>query len=171
MMVLGNMEQDLHNLKDDMVAFIEGHGMRRFHGAVRDDMPSVQWASPRDQAERHEQRDEQPADGWKDFVELAKASGVPFVTMSHVSLEAEDVEFLVDRLEEVSYLSDEDMEEARWLKNFIGKIGHLQLGFPCHGVMFLYEVSTDWYVNFERLESTAEEFGSMLMDESDQDDN
>ena len=113
--------------------------------------------------------DEHP-DGWKDFVELAKAAGVPFLTMSHVALDREDVEFLVERLEEVSYVSDEDMEEARWLQNFVGKIGHIQLGFPCHGVMFLYEVSTDWYDNFERLESTAEEYGTILMDESDQEE-
>jgi hypothetical protein len=25
---------DLSSLKDDMIAFIEGHGMRRFHGYV-----------------------------------------------------------------------------------------------------------------------------------------
>ena len=33
------------------------------------------------------------------------------------------------------------MEEARWLRNFVGKVGYIQLGFPCQGVIFLYEVS------------------------------
>lgn len=152
------MEQDLHNLKDDMVAFIEGHGMKRFHGYVKDDVPSMLWAAP---------GEDQP-DGWKDFVELAKAAGVAFVTMSHVALEPEDVNFLVDRLEDVQYLTEEDMEEARWLQNFTGKIGHVQIGFPCQGVMFLYEVSTEWYENFERLESAVDEFGAILMDDADQ---
>ena len=43
-MLLVPMEQDLHNLKDDMIAFIEGHGMKRFQGYVKDDLPSVPWS-------------------------------------------------------------------------------------------------------------------------------
>ena len=33
----------LLTLKDDMVAFIEGHGMRRFPGFVGEDVPSIAW--------------------------------------------------------------------------------------------------------------------------------
>jgi hypothetical protein len=154
------MEQDLHNLRDDMIAFIEGHGMKRFHGIVNDDVSGVVWTPP----------EEDHPDSWKDFVELAKASGVSFVTMHHVEMEEEDVDFLVDRLEDSSYLSDEELEEARWLKNFVGKVGHIQLGFPCQGVMFIYQVSTDWYEIFERLESTADDFDGILIDDDDQDD-
>jgi hypothetical protein len=153
------MEQDLHNLKDDMIAFIEGHGMRRFHGFVKDDMPSVLWSSTHDHAE-----------AWKDFVELAKASGVSFVTMSHTQLEAEDVDLLLERLQDLDYLPEEDVEEARWLRNFVGKVGRVQIGFPCQGVMFLFEISTEWYDNYERLESTADDFDGILIDDSDQDE-
>ena len=101
-------------------------------------------------------------------MELAKASGVSFVTMHHVALEEEDVNFLVDRLEDSTYLSEEELEEARWLKNFVGKVGHIQLGFPCQGVMFVYQVSTEWYETFERLESTADDFEGILIDDDDQ---
>ncbi|HEY6349936.1 MAG TPA: hypothetical protein VI636_11055 [Candidatus Angelobacter sp.] len=153
------MEKDLQTLKDDMIAFIEGHGLKRFHGYIKDDIPSVPW-SP----------DEEHPDAWKDFVELAKASGVTFITMNYSSLDAEDVDFLVERLEDLSYMNEEDMEEARWLKNFVGKIGHVQIGFPCQGVMFIYEVSTDWYENYERLESAADEFDGILIDDADQDE-
>ena len=152
------MEQDLHNLKDDMIAFVEGHGMKRFHGIVNDDVAGVVWTPP---------EEDQP-DSWKDFVELAKASGVSFVTMHHVALEEEDVNLLVDRLEDSTYLSEEELEEARWLKNFVGKVGHIQLGFPCQGVMFVYQVSTEWYETFERLESTADDFEGILIDDDDQ---
>jgi hypothetical protein len=89
------MEQDLNNLKDDMIAFIEGHGMKRFHGIINEDVSSVLWVSP----------EEDQADSWKDFVELAKASGAGFLTMRHVTLEDEDVNFLVDRLEDCSRTS------------------------------------------------------------------
>jgi hypothetical protein len=153
------MEQDLHNLKDDMIAFVEGHGMRRFDAYVNDDVPSVAWTV-----------DEDHPDSWKDFVELAKASGVSFVTMNHVGLEKEDVDLLVDRLQEIDYMTEEDLEEARWLRKFIGKVGFLQIGFPCQGVVFIYEVSTDWYEIFQRLENTADDYDGILIDDSDQED-
>src|ERR1039458_1535163 len=47
-------------MKDDMTAFIEGLGMRRFFGYVEcEEVPSVLWDSG------------QNPDGWKDFVELS----------------------------------------------------------------------------------------------------
>jgi hypothetical protein len=70
------MEQDLTILKDDMVAFIEGHGLRRFSAYVSDEVANVPWST-----------DEDHPDGWKDFFELSKASNVSFVTMNHVSLD------------------------------------------------------------------------------------
>ena len=60
---LAPMEQDLHSLKDDMIAFIEGHGMRRFAAYVSEEVPTVPWSV-----------DEDHPDAWKDFVELARAS-------------------------------------------------------------------------------------------------
>ena len=142
-----------------MIAFIEGHGMKRFHGYIKDEVPSVLWSA-----------EENHPDAGKDIVELAKAAGVQFVTMNHTSLDAEDVDFLVERLEDLSYLTEEDMEEARWLKNFVGKVGHVQIGFPCQGVMFLYEVSTEWHETYERLESTADEFDGILIDDSEEEE-
>ena len=53
---------NLISLKDDMVAFIAGHGMRRFNGYVTEEVPTVIF------------EDEDP-DAWKDFVEHAKAAG------------------------------------------------------------------------------------------------
>jgi hypothetical protein len=139
-----------------MVAFIEGHGLRRFNAYVNDEVPSVLWPATEDHP-----------DAWKDFVELAKASGVSFVTMNHVSLEKEDVDLLVNRLQEVDYMDEEELEEARWLRNFVGKVGCIQIGFPSQGVMFLYELSTDWYENFQRLESSADDYDGILIDDSD----
>ena len=122
---------DLTILKDDMTAFIEGHGMKRYQGYVSDDVQSVLWDGG-----------ENP-DSWKDFVELAKASGAPFLTMNDMLLERTDVDFLVTRLQRASYGNEEDMEEARWLRTYVGKTGFVQLGFPYQGIIFLYEVSAD----------------------------
>ncbi len=153
------MDQDLHNLKDDMIAFTEGHGLRRYNAFISDEVPNVPWTA-----------DEDHPDAWKDFVELAKAAGVAFVTMNFADLDKEDVDLLVNRLQEIEYMSEEDLEEARWLRNFVGKVGFVQLGFPCQGVIFLYEVSTPWYESYQRLENMADDYDGILIDDTDQED-
>ena len=152
------MQDDLTSLKDDMTAFIEGHGMRRFHGYVTDEVTSVMW-DPHDNV-----------DSWKDFVELAKASGAAFLTMNDVALDREDVDFLVERLRNSNYTNDEDVEEARWLRTYIGKTGFVQLGWPYQGAMFLCEISTEWYDRYQRLLDVAEEYGGIMIDEPDDTD-
>jgi len=67
-------------------------------------------------------------------------------------------------------MNEEDLEEARWLRKFVGKVGFLQIGFACQGVVFIYEVSTDWYEVFQRLENTADDYDGILIDDSDQED-
>jgi len=152
------MRDDLTNLKDDMTAFIEGHGLRRFRGYVNDEVRSVMW-DPGDNP-----------DGWKDFVELAKTSGATFLTMNDVTLEKEELDFLIERLRNANYPNEEDLDDARWLKSFVGRVGFLQLGFPHQGTMFLYEVSTQWYDRYQRLVDVMEEVGGIVIDETDQDD-
>ena len=152
------MQDDLTTLKDDMTAFIEGHGMRRFHGYVGDDVQSVMW----DLAKNPE--------GWKDFVELARASGATFLTMNDVVLERTDVDFIVEKLRASEGISDEEVEEARWLRSYVGKTGFVQLGWPYQGTIFLCEVSTEWYDRYQHLLDIAEEIGGFVIDESDSDE-
>ena len=52
-------QDDLTGLKDDMTAFIEGHGLHRFKGYVAEEVASVSWDARGN------------PDAWKDFVELA----------------------------------------------------------------------------------------------------
>ncbi len=73
---------NLHSLKDDMVAFIEGHGLRRLPGYVTEDIPSILW------------EDLGNPDAWKDFVEMAKHVGAPFITFSEMTLEREELDSL-----------------------------------------------------------------------------
>src|SRR5882672_4273584 len=99
---------DLTTLKDDMIAFIEGHGMRRFHGYVDyDEVQCVMWETG-----------DNP-DGWKDFVELAKTAGAPFLTMHSWTLEREDLDELLQNVAQGELTNDEDMEDARWLRTYI----------------------------------------------------
>jgi len=152
------MPDDLTNLKDDMTAFIEGQGMRRFHAYVSEEVPSVMWDSSDN------------LESWKDFVEVAKHAGATFLTMSDVVLEKEDLDFLVDRLKNAAYPDEEDIEEARWLRTYLGKTGFVQLGWPYQGTVFLFEVSTEWYDRYQRLVDMAEEYSGIVFDEPEQDD-
>lgn len=152
------MPDDLTSLREDMVAFILGHGMSRFQGYVTEDVHSVMW-DPRDNPE-----------SWKDFVELAKKAGSAFLSMDEEVLQRDEIDYLIQRLQHANYPSDEDIEEARWLRNYLGKTGFIQLGWPHQGIMFLYEVSTEWYERYQHLLDLVEDFGTLAIDETDQDD-
>src|ERR1700730_18537374 len=133
---------NLASLKDDMVAFIEGHGMRRFHGYVDyEEVQSVIWKT------------EDNPDSWKDFVELAKAAAAPFLTMDSWTLRREELDQMVERLGNLEFTSDEDVEEARWLRTYVGKTGFVQLGFAHQGIMMV-----------------SEDFGGIPIDEPGPDD-
>src|SRR5260370_7997411 len=127
------MLDDLHGVKDDMTAFIEGHGLKRFLGYVTEEISTVNW-EPGDNP-----------DSWKDFVELAKAGGASFLTMSDVVLEKEELDFLIERLRNGGYPSDEDQEEARMLRVYSGKTEFIHLGQPSQGLFFHYKTPPSRY--------------------------
>jgi hypothetical protein len=139
---------NLLSLKDDMVAFIEGHGMRRVPGYVDEAVPSVLW------------EDDKNPDGWKDLVETAKAAAAPFLTLSDVTLDAEEVDLLLEKLREQNFPDEEapEFEEAQYLRDHVGKVGFLQLGFVHQGVAFLHETATEWYERYEQLLEAIDEF-------------
>jgi hypothetical protein len=150
---------NLISLKDDMVAFIAGHGMRRMNGYVSEEVPTVLF-------------EEENPDGWKDFVELAKASGAPFMTMNEVILEKEDIAILIERIRDQVYPDDEasEIEDAEHLLRHVGKTGYLQLGFAYQGVVFLFEAATEWYDTFQELTETVSGLGGIVVDDRDNDD-
>ncbi len=149
---------DLRTLKDDMNAFILGHGLQRFQAYVGEDMQSVLWDGGNN------------PDAWKDFVELAKAAGVAFLTYSEDALEKEDLDFLLERLQGSEIVLDDELDEARNLRPHAGKLGFIQLGFSYHGVMYLYEVSTPWYDSYQQILESSDDVGTIILDERDRDD-
>ena len=146
------MVQDLSGIQDDVQAFIQGLGMRCFHGYIPEEMPNVLW----DTDDLHE--------SWKDFLELARASGAAFVTMNVAHLESGDVDLLVSELRRSSISREDDLEAARGLRSYLGRTGFIQLGFPHQGVIFLCELSTDWYENYRSLREMADDLGGILIE-------
>ncbi len=155
-MPLHSHADDMHSLRDDMNAFIIGHGLKQFQGYVEGEVPSVLWENT------------QNPDSWKDFVELAQASGAKFVTVHDETLTREDLDFLIEQLRTSAFPNEEELDEARWLKPYVGKTGFVQLGFSHQGSMFLFELSTEWYDRYQRLIELAEDIGGIVMnDESE----
>lgn len=150
---------DLHSLKDDMIAFVAGNGLRRFSAYVPEDVPSVIF-------------EEETADSWKDFVEHAKASGAQFVTMSDVVLEKDDLELLMEQMRAQNFPDDDspEMEDAHQLTKHVGKIGYLQLGFAHQGVIFLYETATDWYDRYQQWMEAMTELSTIHIESGDDSD-
>jgi hypothetical protein len=151
---------DLISLKDDMVAFIEGHSMRRLPGFITDDLPTVLW------------EDEDNIDSWKDFVEMAKSASAPFVTMSEVKLEKEDIAMLLEQIREENFPDEAatEIQEAQYLVNYVGKVGYIQLGFAHQGIVFVHENATAWYERYQQLLEFVEDFGDVVFGEEEDED-
>ena len=147
--------ENLAALKDDMVAFITGHGIKRLPGYVTEDVPSIIW------------EDQDNPDSWKDFVEMAKHVGAPFITYSEVKLEEEELDLLVEEAREMNFPDDEaaELAEANWLRQFAGKVGYIQLGFAYQGMTILHETTTEWDERFQDLMEDLEEFQNIVIDE------
>jgi hypothetical protein len=155
------LQESLLSLKDDMVAFITGHGLRRVPAYVGDEVATVLW------------EDESNPDSWKDLVETAKAAGAVFLTMSEVVLKKEDLEILVEELQETAFPDDESaaVEEAQSLATYVGRVGYIQLGFAYQGVVFLHENTTEWYERYRQLLDSLDDYGDIILeDEEDADD-
>jgi hypothetical protein len=151
------LPDDLHSLKDDMVAFIEGHGMRRLPGYITEEVPTVLW------------EDTTNPEGWKDFVEMAKYASAPFLTMSEIVLEKTDLELLLEQIREENYSDEEppEVQEAQYLVNYVGKVGYIQLGFAHQGVLFVHESATEWYERYQHLLEFVEDFGDLVFGEDE----
>jgi hypothetical protein len=147
--------ENLIALKDDMVAFIEGHGIRRVPGYVTEDIPSIIWDGQNN------------PDAWKDFVEMAKHVGAPFVFFSEMTLDDEELDALEEEVREMNFPDEEATElvEAQWLRKYTGKVGYIQLGFVHQGVVLLHETTTEWYERYQALVEDIESFEDMVIDE------
>jgi hypothetical protein len=153
-------QTSLLSLKDDMVAFIEGHGLRRIPAYVGEEVPTVLWD------------DKENIDSWKDFVEAAKAAGAPFLTMSDVRLEKAELELLLEELQEANFPDAEgpELDEAQSLATYVGRVGYIQLGFAYQGVVFLHESTTSWYERYQTLLESLDQFGNITFGDEDADE-
>ena len=128
-----------------MIAFIAGHGMRRLPGYVTEEVPSVVCLKRRMRT------------AGRILSSMRRRPGAPFVTMSEVLLEKDDLHVLMEQIREQNFPDGDgpEIEDAEHLLRHVGKLGYLQLGFAHQGVMFLFETATEWYDQFQDLMETV----------------
>ena len=150
--------ENLNVLRDDMVAFIEGHGMKRLPAFVTEDLPAIVWD------------DEARPESWKDFVEMAQHCGARFITFSEVRLTEHEAELLLDEAAEMNFPDEEsgEMAEAQWLQQYKGKLGYIQLGFVHQGAIILHETTTDWYERYIALLDELDSYNDYLLGNEDE---
>ncbi len=153
---------DLTALKDDMIAFIEGHAMRHFPALIPEDTPRVWWNDPDASAsgEIHEASKE----SWKDFVEMAKAAGAPMVLIGEDALDKTTLEMLTTEFQELSAAESfgPEMEKIDRLFLHVGKLGHVELAFAHQGILFVHESATGWYRHYREMVDMIDNLQELL---------
>lgn len=159
---------NLTSLKDDMIAFIEGHGMRHFPAMIPEDTPRVWWNDP----EAGDAPAETAKESWKDFVEMAKAAGAPLVCIEQDSVDRTTLEMLADDIKAMSGRETFDPENDQLNRLFleIGKVGHIELAFPHQGILFVHETQTEWYREYRAIVHTVDSLQDLIASSLDGDD-
>lgn len=163
--------EDLLSLKDDMIAFIEGHGMRHFPAVIPADTPRIWWNDSPAALERTRPMHE-AQESWKDFVEMARALNAPMVCIGEDLLDKDTLELLSAELQEVA---DEEtlgpeMEKLGWMERHVGQLGHIELAFPYQGVLFVHESATEWYRQYRKMVDSIEDIQAILEEPYDADE-
>ena len=158
---------NLTSLKDDMIAFIEGHGMRHFPALIPEDMPRVWWNDP----DLADTRADSVKESWKDFVEMAKTAGAPLVCIGEDSVDRTTLELLAGELKDLSGLKASDPENEKINRLFleIGKVGHIELAFAHQGILFVHETQTEWYREYRAMVNTVDSLQDLIESRLDED--
>jgi hypothetical protein len=159
---------NLTSLKDDMIAFIEGHGMRHFPALIPEDTPRVWWNDP----ETADTATESAKESWKDFVEMAKAAGAPLVCIGEDSVDRTTLELLAGELQDLSGADATGPETDKVNRLFfeIGKVGHIELAFAHQGILFVHETQTEWYREYRAMVNTVDGLQDLIENALDDED-
>ena len=159
---------NLTSLKDDMIAFIEGHGMRHFPALIPEDTPRVWW----NDQEAAGTAPESPKESWKDFVEMAKTAGAPLVCIGEDSVDRTTLELLASELQDLSSTDAPGPETDKLNRLFleIGKVGHIELAFAHQGILFVHETQTEWYREYRAMVNTVDSLQDLIENALDEED-
>lgn len=162
---------NLSTLKDDMIAFIVGHGMRHFPAVIPEETARVWWNDP----VTEDDGANEGVESWKDFVEMAKAVGASMVCLGEDILDAAMLEVLVAEYQELptSESPGSHLEKLDMIARHVGEVGHIELAFAHQGILFIHESATDWYNQYramvDMIDGLHELIEDTLRDDIDED--
>jgi hypothetical protein len=147
-------------LKDDMIAFIEGHGIRHFPAMIPEEAPRIWWNDPTN------------SESWKDFVEMAKTVNAPLILIAEDHLDATTLEMLLEELQDLASHDgiEVDTEQANDLLQHVGKTGKIELAFAHQGFLFVHETMTAWYDQYQSLVGAIDSLQNLLEPDDDVED-
>ena len=143
------MRQDLEALKQQIEVALERRGCMVYRGLSRieQDGPVVAWDTG-----RHPDADA--------FLDVAQRLGVRLVVLHTQELSGEMIEEAREKLGAARLERDEHRECEGQLKRLEGYAGFtclIELSFDYEGRTYIYEVTTPWYQEFDRLIDDLEE--------------
>lgn len=153
------MTRDLNALKTEIESHLEANGLVVFHGCSRamDDIHTIHW-----DVDRHPD--------YGPFVKAARDAGVKMIVFHHREFGVGYVDDALERLEE----SDMPAEERRPLEHrlrdlrmYAGFTCALELSFDYQERVYLFELRTEWYLEFL---DTLEEIDVYFPGDDDEDE-
>lgn len=153
------MRQNLDTLKNEVVDYIRSQGIILFHGCSRilGSQASVSW-------DTHRYPD------FRAFLDCARALGVKLVVLHHQEFSAAAVDDALDQLGEADIEPDEQRSLERRLEEmrvYQGLVSAVELSFDYDRRIYLFNVLTDWYMEFM---DTVDEIESYIPEEEGEDE-
>lgn len=134
------MAHDLDALKTEIESQLEANGIVIFYGCSRaiNDSHTVHW-----DVDRHPD--------YNDFVKAARQASVKMMVLHHREFGAGSVDDALERLEETDMSMDDRRvfeRRLRDLRMYEGFTCALELSFDYQERVYLFELRTEWYLEF-----------------------
>ena len=153
------MKQNLDTLRTEIETHLRDSGFLVFHGLSRSiaEKPEIDW-------------DTAHYPDYKAFAGIAKDLGVRLIVMHHRQFDSDIVDRALEEVQESGYeYGDQRQIETRLreLAMYDGFTCVVELSFDHEGVMYVFELRTEWY---EELSDILDQLDMTPDDEDDDDD-
>ncbi len=135
------MKNNLDKISTEIQEYLTSRGIAIFYGQQRDgeDLPTIHWDSRR-------------RPDYQAFVAAAEAAGVKLVNMYVNEFDAEIVDDLMDRVDELLREERRDAEkQLRGLRGYAGFVCQIELSFDLGQRVYRFELRTEWFDELNEL--------------------
>lgn len=151
------MKPNLEALRAEIPTAVESRGMANFFGRSRHyEGPVMEWNVTR-------------APDYQEFLQVAQSLGAKVIVFHSEEFAEALVEAALEDLEEIEMPLEERREfeaKLREFRSYHGFTNRVELSFIHDGTMYSFDLSTDWFDEFEQLSTELEAF----LEETDEND-